>query len=356
MTATGAPSSSVPMAGADVPFEPKGGMFGFFPMIVRIDRPNWHLFKTIDFLSIVLVAGFLGSLEFVLDEGARKDWFESRLIVAFAFLSAASGILLVWRSLTPEHPTIELRVFANRNFTVGCILAFVLGMCLIGQTYIVPQFLSHIRGYNAMQIGHVMAVTGLAMFLSAPIVGKLETILDVRVIHFCGFALVCLGLYLNSHMTTEVGFNELLAPQITRGVGLILNLVTITTVSLGTLPRDMVSAGSAQFNVFRNMGGAVGLALINTQWDGRYDKHYWWMMERLTNTNQIFSDQVTMLSNYMAQLSGVNTDSEVAALYNITAQVQKQASIMAWNDVFLMLAVAFLFAAPFTLLLSKPKA
>nr|WP_321458488.1 DHA2 family efflux MFS transporter permease subunit [uncultured Cohaesibacter sp.] len=325
------------------------------PLFVRVDRPNWHLFRTIDFFSIALVAGFLGSLEFVLDEGARHDWFESGMIVFFALLSVTSGILLVWRSLSLEHPTIDLRVFANRNFTIGCILAFVMGMCLIGQTYIVPQFLSHIRGYNAMQIGHVMAVTGISMFLSAPLAGKLGTILDVRIILFSGFALVCLGLYFNSHMTTEVGYDQLLVPQIVRGVGLILNLVTITTVSLGTLPTDMVSAGSAQFNVFRNMGGAVGLALINTQWDGRYDRHYWWIMESLSNTNQRVTDQVTMLSSYLGQLSGINSDSDTAAIYTITRQIQQQASIMAWNDVFLMLAIAFLFAAPLTLFLAKPK-
>ena len=156
-------------------------------------------------------------------------------------------------------------------------------------------------------------------------------------------------------MTTEVGYDQLLVPQIVRGVGLILNLVTITTVSLGTLPTDMVSAGSAQFNVFRNMGGAVGLALINTQWDGRYDRHYWWIMESLSNTNQRVTDQVTMLSSYLSQLPGINSDSDTAAIYTITRQIQQQASIMAWNDVFLMLAIAFLFAAPLTLFLAKPK-
>ena len=325
------------------------------PLIVDVDRPNWHLFAKIDFLGILLVAGFLGSLEFVLDEGARADWFESQMIVGFSALSLMSGLLLVWRETSIDHPVLELHTFLNRNFTVGCMLSFVLGMCLIGQTYMLPQFLSRVRGYSSLQIGEVMAVTGTVMFLSAPLAGKLGNSVDPRKILFVGFAIVCTGLYLNGRMTTDVGFDQLVLPQALRGFGLVLNLVTITTVALGTLSKNLVNAGSGLFNVFRNMGGAVGLALINTQWDGRYDRHYWWMVEKLSETDQMIAGQMQMMSRYFAQMPGINGSPEAAALRQLIGQIHRQASIMAWNDIFVLLSVIFVLAMPLILLLSKPK-
>ncbi|SFO17188.1 drug resistance transporter, EmrB/QacA subfamily [Cohaesibacter marisflavi] len=326
------------------------------PIIVDFDRPNWRLVYKIDFIGILLVAGFLGALEFVLDEGARNDWFESRMIVGFSILSAVSGILLIWRETSIEHPVIELRTFGNRNFTIGCILSFVLGMCLIGQTYMLPQFLSHVRGYSSLQVGEVMAVTGTVMFIGAPIAGKIGHTVDPRKILLVGFAIVSCGLYLNSHMTTEVGFDQLVLPQATRGFGLVLNLVTITAVALGTLPRHLVNMGSSLFNVFRNMGGAVGLALINTQWDGRYDRHYWWIVEKMSDTNQLFVSQMQNMTRYFAQFPTIGGTAQEAAFRQLTLQIQQQASIMAWNDVFLLLAAIFILIMPLTFLLAKPRA
>lgn len=325
------------------------------PLFVDIDRPNWKLFGKIDIIGIILIAGFLGSLELVLDEGPRDDWFQSQVILGFTILSAVSAVLLIWRELVIEHPVLELHAFLNRNFTVGCILTFVIGTCLYGQSYILPQFLSRVRGYSSLQVGEVMAITGIAMFIGAPIAGQLGQRFDARKILTGGFILVALGLWLNTKMTTEVGFDQLLWPQIARGVGLVLCMVTITAVSLGTLRSEFVGGGSGLFNVFRNMGGALGLALINTGWDGRYDRHYWWLAESISSTDHAAADRIEQMTRMMSASPQINGDPKLAAMKQLAGQIMQQASIMAWNDVFFIMAVAFLLATPLILLLAKPE-
>jgi DHA2 family multidrug resistance protein len=323
-------------------------------IVVDIDRGDRSLLRQIDLPGILLVATSLGSLEFVLDEGPRDDWFQSRSIVLFATVSAVSFVLLFWRELTARHPVLELRTFRNRNFTVGCVLAFVLGMCLYGQSFIVPQVLAQVRDFNSLQIGQVMFVVGTSMFLTAPLAGRLQTKLDPRVLVFSGFCLVATGLWLNSHMTAEVGFWQLVLPQVVRGPGLILAMVPITMLALGTLEQRYIPGGSGMFNVFRNMGGAVGLALINTEWDGRYDRHYWWLVEELSSTRADVANYVDTLSQRFGGLPAI-ADPQLAAYQSLTRTVSTQANIMAWNDVFLMLAVLVVLASPLVLLLARPK-
>ncbi|MCW2307744.1 DHA2 family efflux MFS transporter permease subunit [Rhodobium gokarnense] len=324
------------------------------PLAIDIDEAEPGLLGKIDILGIVLVAGFLGSLEFVLDEGPREDWFEDRTIFIFAIVSAASAIGLFWRELTVEHPVLELHAFTNRNFTVGCILTFVLGICLYGQTFILPQVLSQVRGYNSLQIGEVMFVTGAAMFSTAPIAGRLTNSVDPRKLLVVGFLVVATGLYLNSLMNTEVAFWDLFLPQAVRGIGLILCIVPITAAALGTLPTNLVSGGSGLFNLFRNMGGAVGLAMINTMWDGRYDRHYWWITEKLSDTNAVAVEHLNDIERALSANPAVG-DPSLAAYQTLTQEVSLQANIMAWDDVFFMIAVAFIVAMPLIFLLAKPK-
>ncbi|MBB4303283.1 DHA2 family multidrug resistance protein [Rhodobium orientis] len=323
------------------------------PIAIDIDEAEPGLLRKVDLIGIVLIAGFLGSLEFVLDEGPRNDWFDDRYITIFAIISAGSAVALVWRELTVENPVLELHAFRNRNFTVGCILTFVLGVCLYGQTFILPQVLSQVRSYNSLQVGEVMFVTGAAMFLTAPLAGRLSNSIDPRALLAVGFLVVAAGLYLNTQMTSEVAFWDLFLAQAVRGSGLMLCIVPITTAALGTLPTELVSGGSGLFNVFRNMGGAVGLAMINTVWDGRYDRHYWWLVESLPDTNRIATEQIDKLTTLFSANPAIG-DPSLAAIKVVVTKLAQQANIMAWNDVFLLMALAFVVAWPLVFLLRKP--
>nr|WP_281352641.1 MFS transporter [Marivivens donghaensis] len=312
----------------------------------------WDINSLIVFRAL---QGFLGSLEFVLDEGPREDSFDSHEIMLFAVISAISGILLFWRAFTIREPIFTFGAFKNRNFTVGCILTFVLGICLFGQSFILPQVLSRVRGFNSFQIGQVMWVTGAAMFFTAPLVGRLNGPLDPRAMLAIGFPRTAVGMWLNSQMTGQVGFEQLFWAQSIRGAGLVICIVPFTQAALGTLPLSEVGTGSGLFNLFRNMGGALGLAMMNTQWDGRYDRHYWWLAERLSNTDADVEARLAGISGAMNGQGVLLGDPDQMALQQLAFSVSGQSNIMAWNDVFWMLAVVSICSTSLVPLLAKPR-
>ena len=153
-----------------------------------IDKPDWSLRRSFDLIGLTLMALFLGALEYVLEEGDRWDWFQDETIAWCGVISAVAGVLFFWRMLTRRDPLVELRAFANANFAFGSLFSFVLGIGLYGSVYLVPLFLGRVRGYDSLQIGETMFVTGAAMFLSAPIAGQLARVLDLRVMLAIGLA------------------------------------------------------------------------------------------------------------------------------------------------------------------------
>jgi DHA2 family multidrug resistance protein len=200
-----------------------------------------------------------------------------------------------------------------------------------------------------------MFVTGVAMFCTAPIAGRLSSAIDPRKVLAAGIVTVSIGLWLNAQMNAEVSFWDLFIPQLVRGAGLVLCIVPITAAALGTLPTDLVSSGSGLFNVFRNMGGAVGLAMINTQWNDRFHYHYWHLAESLSSTSQIVTQYVTNITRHLAEFPGLNGTAHSGALRIISGQVSQQAAIMAWNDIFLIMAFGFAIAAPLVFMLARPE-
>ena len=162
---------------------------------------------------------------------------------------------------------------ANRNFALGSLFSFVLGIGLYGLTLVYPLYLGQIRGYDALMIGETMFVSGLAMFLTAPIAGRLSAKVDPRFMLLAGFLFFAVGTWWMTSLTRDWDFWELLWPQIFRGVGLMLAMVPINNVALGTLPPDRVKNASGLYNLMRNLGGAVGLAGIYTFLNDRTDLH-----------------------------------------------------------------------------------
>lgn len=325
------------------------------PLVVDIDRGDLSLLKRIDFPGILLVATFLGPLEFVLDEGPRNSWFQNNTILAYTIVSVLSAVFLLYRELTIEHPVLEWHAFGNRNFTVGAVLGFVMGITLYGQTFIIPQLLSQVRGYNSLQIGHVMFVTGAAMFCTAPFAGRLVNRFDPRRVLVIGFSMVAVGVLLNSFMTVQVGFNQLIAPQIFRGSGMMLIMVPITAVALGTLPQHLVSGGSGMFNLFRNLGGAVGLAVINTQWRSNFNEHYWRLAESLPVGDKQVHAYIQQMQAHLQSHSAQVINPDLAAKALLARQVSLQANVMSWNDVFQLMFLAFVVSAPLIFMLRKPE-
>ena len=160
-----------------------------------------------------------------------------------------------------KRQIVDLSAFTNRNFALGSLFSFVMGVGLYGLTYLYPVYLSAIRGYDSLMIGETMFVSGLAMFFTAPLAGILSARMDLRVMMVIGFVSFGIGTWMMSGITHDWDFHELFIPQVLRGFGLMLSMVPINNIALGTLPPQKMKGASGLYNLTRNLGGAVGLAL-----------------------------------------------------------------------------------------------
>ena len=318
---------------------------------IDFDKPQLQLFRRFDWWGLLSMGVFLGALEYVLEEGNANDWFNDRLIVLGAVASAIGAIVFFYRALTVEFPVVDLTAFLNRNFMFGSIFSFVMGIGLYGLTYIYPVYLSSIRGYDALMIGETMFVSGLAMFVTAPIAGKLASLIDLRVMMVIGFVSFASGTYIMTGITDDWDFWELFLPQILRGFGLMLCMVPINNIALGTLPPARIQGASGLFNLTRNLGGAVGLAIINTVLSNRQDVHYQRLREA---TDWGKPEAQDFLANLTAKFNAMGLDGPSAALKKMVGLVTQQAVVMSFSDVFLLLTGLFSLMIIGVFLIDKP--
>ena len=219
--------------------------------------------RTLDVPSLGLIVIALAAVEIALKEAPQRGWM-SGLVAGLLILSLASMSAFVRRTLRASHPVVDLGAFADRNFTIGCLLSFVLGIGLFGSVYLMPVFLAFVRGHNALEIGMIMLVTGVAQLSTAPIAVALERRVDARLLSALGFALFALGLGLSMGQTPRTDANAMFWPQVVRGVAIMFCLLPPTRLALGGLDLKRVPDASGMFNLMRNLGGAIGLALIDT--------------------------------------------------------------------------------------------
>lgn len=319
-------------------------------MLIDIDEPDYSLLRHFDWLGLISMTGFLGALEYVLEEGPRNEWFDDTAILVLAVVSAVSALAFFVRSLTAASPIVDLRAFANRNFALGSLFSFVLGIGLYGLTYLYPLYLAQIRGYNALMIGETMFVSGAAMFLAAPVVGQLTQRFDPRTILIAGFLLFAVGTWQMSFITADWDFDQLLWPQIFRGVGLMAAMVPVTNTALGTLSPARLKNASGLFNLMRNLGGAIGLAYVTTVLNDRTDLHIARLHEAVNPTNVAANETLQKLTD----LFGGGADASLQALKKMTQMAHQQALVMGYADVFWALTVMFVVLAVAGVAMKRP--
>jgi len=319
--------------------------------LIDFDKPDHSLIKRFDWLGLAGMAAFLGSLEYVLEEGTRLDWFQSHEIVFFSVVMVFGAVLFFWRALTRDDPLVDLYAFRNRNFAFGSLFSFCMGIGLYGLTYLYPVYLGRIRGYDALMIGETMFVTGLCMFFTAPIAGRLSAKLDPRIMMMIGFGGFALGTWIASGITSDWDFYELLVPQILRGCSLMLCMVPINNVALGSLPPQQLKNASGLYNLTRNLGGAVGLAIINTLLNTRTDLHITRLHEMVVAGRQAAEEAI---ANTAQRFIDYGDAAQTMALALVNQRVHKQALVMAFGDVFIGLTVIFGSLVLMSLFLSKP--
>jgi DHA2 family multidrug resistance protein len=321
---------------------------------VDIDKPDRSLLARFDWWGLLAMAGFLGSLEYVMEEGPRWDWLEDPTVRNLAVVGVVAGMAFFWRALTRAEPIVDLRAFLDRNFTIGCLFSFTMGIGLYGAVYLIPLFLGRVRGYNSMQIGEVMFITGLCMFLAAPWVGRALNKVDARWILSCGLLLFFVSLWLTARLTADSAFPELAFPLGLRGVAMMMAIAPVNQIALGTVAPAVLKNAAGLYNLMRNLGGAVGLAVINTLVTDRSYLHRLHLAESLNWARAATTEYQDTMSGVMAGAVG-DAASDIAALGRMRLLVQQQGMVLAYNDTLMVMAGCFLISLPLVLLLRRPR-
>lgn len=314
--------------------------------LVRIDKPDPALWKTIDMQGVILMTVFLGATEWVLEEGPAHNWLSDGGIFFWAVTAAISGILFFLRVLTYDNPIVDLRPFRNPHFACANIAAALLSVSLFAGNYIVPLFLGQVRDFNSVQIGNTLMVSGGAMFLAAPFAARLARKFDLRLLFAFGSLLVAIGSWQMAVLTQDTGFSQLALPQFLRGAGFMFSLVCCSTLSLSTLPAHAVKNAAGLYSLMRNLGGALGLASINTIMFWRQAVHQQHLTESLSMSRAPVRDFVTGMSG--------GHDGMLSMAY-LVQRLEVQSIVLAYNDALIAIAWAGCLAVPLFLLVDRPK-
>jgi DHA2 family multidrug resistance protein len=311
-------------------------------LFVRVGRPDWRLLPYLDYLGVGLVAVALGCLEIVLKEGPRHQWAGSIVIVPLAlFLFGGAGA--IWRCLRHGEPVVDLRLLGERSFALSCLYSFVLGMGLYASVYLLPLFLGLVREHSPLEIGEIMIVCGAAQLLVAPVAASAERRFDPRLLAAIGYGLFAAGLLANGTATYETDFWGLFWPQVLRGAGVMLCLLPTTTIALALHAGEKLANASALFNLMRNLGGAIGISLVDTILERRPPVHVSDLVARLQA-----GDRATAL------LVGLPPDKfngtpmpavDEATKEQIAPLVERAALVLSFNEAWLMFGIVFALTA-----------
>ncbi|MFA7307659.1 MAG: MDR family MFS transporter [Hyphomicrobium sp.] len=308
-----------------------------------------------DWPGIITMAVGLAALQTVLEEGNKDDWFGSPFIVRLSIIAAVSLTLFFWIELTSAKPLLNLRVLTRRNFGFGSVANFLLGMALYGSVFILPVYLARVQDYNAEQIGMVLAWTGFPQLLLIPLVPRLMRKFDVRIVIAVGFAIFAASNFMNIEMTGNYAGDQLFWPNIVRAIGQALVFTPLSAIATAGIEMENAGSASALFNMMRNLGGAVGIAMLQTFQTKREQFHSNILTQSVSDFSEATRERIQELTSYF-QAHGV-TDHALAthkAIVAIGGRVRQQANIMAFSDTFYLLGIALVIALLATLLLKKP--
>jgi DHA2 family multidrug resistance protein len=308
-----------------------------------------------DWPGIATMAVGLAALQTVLEEGNKDDWFGSLFIVRLAVIAGIALTLFFIIELTSRKPLLNLRLLVRRNFGFGILANFLLGVALYGSVYILPVYLARIQGYNSEQIGMVLAWTGLPQLVLIPLVPRLMQRFDARIIIGIGFALFAASNFMNIFLTNDYATDQLFWPNVVRAIGQALCFAPLSAVATAGIETENAASASALFNMMRNLGGAIGIAALQTLLTKREQYHSNVLSQSVTLFEQATRNRLDQLTQYFMNHGVIDRADAVHRAYvAIGKVVQKQAFILAFSDTFYLLGVALIVALIATALLKKP--
>ena len=300
----------------------------------------------IDYIGVALVVLGLGFLEYTLDSGLREDWFSSNLIIVTASIAAVSLIALVLWELNHDDPVVNLRLMKNRNFSMTLLIMTVTGVILFGTTQLIPQMLQQVMGYSSLDAGLALTFGGFATLIAVPFAGKLSDKVDVRWLLFPALLVQGAALWNMGQLNTDMSFTDAAIARLYQSIALPFLFVPINAVAYVGLKQTQTAQASSLLNVCRNLGGSIGISLAQTKLANSMQVHQAEMVQHLNPLDPNYNQ-------WMAQAQGLTGGQDLAALAILYQQVQRQAAMLGFIDVFHFLMVIVFVVSPLVFLMRK---
>lgn len=313
-------------------------------ILIKLDVADRSMFKRIDWSHLIAMAAFLAGLEYVLEEGPRLDWFGDSRIVIAAWVSFVAFLLFLERSLYSKSPIVRVSPFRKPTFVFACLFNLVIGFGIYSSTYLIPVYLGRVRGYDSLQIGTTVFVVGCAQLLSTVVAARLSEIVDRRLIITVGLSLFAFSLWLTSHLTPQWGFAELFWPQVVRGLSVMLCIVPSVGMALSAFQGPELRSASGLFNLMRNLGGAIGIAVVNTWLQNNARTETARLAESLGRHSERAVGTVADLAHRLAEVTPDAGQALLLARKLFGRAVGLQGLTLAFDDVFRLMAWLFLAA------------
>lgn len=307
----------------------------------------------VDWTGIVLLCIAVGSLQAFLEEGEKEDWFESSFITTLAIAAAIGLILFIWRELTTKAPAVDLRVLRHKSLAAGSLYSGILGMGLYGALFAVPLFAQSVLGFSATQTGFLLAPGAFASAIMMVLLGKISGKVDARILIGLGAGGTTAVMYALANITPQTGTEDLFWPLIWRGATTVLMFLPLSLATLGSIPKEEISAGSGFYNLTRQLGGSVGIAILTTLLAQREAFHRAILLAKLTPYDLETSQRLNALTQ-LFQNRGVDAaTAQQQAIASLSQLVDTQAAILSYADIFRFVGIVFLCSLPLLLFLGK---
>lgn len=315
----------------------------------RFDKAEPRLLLRIDWLHAVSLAAFLGGVQYIMEEGPQRQWFEDRVVTAMTWVAAVAGCVFVERCLWSPRPLVNIAPFRRRGFAAASVLSFAMGFGLYTSVYLTPVFLARVRDFTSLDIGSTVFIAGVFMTVSAGPSAWLATRVDLRLMMAVGLVLYFVSFWMMSAMGPDWGFWELFWPQAVRGVAVLFTMVSVVGMALKDMPDDELKDASGFNNLLRNLGGAVGIAAVNT-WLIAFTQGHAAALDRALGRSAAARDAIAGLALRFAQSGLAPKQGQGVAASTVMEGVARQSLTLAFDDVFRISAwlfLACLVAVPF---------
>ncbi|MGV0027239.1 DHA2 family efflux MFS transporter permease subunit [Phormidesmis priestleyi] len=309
--------------------------------------------QKVDWLGIALLVVAVGSLQTFLEEGEKNDWFNSSFITTLAFSAAIGLALFIWRELTTKNPAVDLRVLRHRSLAAGSVYSGILGMGLYGALFAVPLFAQGVLRFTATQTGWLLAPGALASAIVMVLLGKISSKVDARILIAIGAVGTTLVMFQLATITPQTGTDDLFLPLLWRGAATVLMFLPLSLATLGSLPKSDISAGSGFYNLTRQLGGSIGIAILTTLLAQREAFHRDILLSNLTSYDLETNQRLNALTGAFQSRGSDAATAHQQALTSLSQLVNQQAAVLSYADIFRFVGVVFLCSLPLLLFLGK---